>query len=182
LTVAASLSVGLHGPLSERGKKLINAIVTRRATSRGALTTMNGHPRVLIVDDDADTLRLYGFALGMMGCEVISAESAREALRAAVRTSPDVVVTDLAMPGMDGIELCRKLRSAPDTRDLPVVAVSGQAVGKDGERARAAGFTEVLLKPCSPEELYASVSRLRRDRVAEGSWAPRESEEREVTR
>lgn len=131
---------------------------------------MDTPPRVLIVDDDTDTLRLYRFALGLMGCEVVVAQSGREALRAAVDVSPQVVVTDLAMPGMDGVQLCEELHAREDTRDIPVLAVSGQAVGRDRDRAWAAGFRDVLLKPCSPEELYATISRVVRD--AETSSRP----------
>lgn len=120
-------------------------------------------PRVLIVDDDADTLRLYRFALELLGCHVVAAGSARDALRAASANPPQVVVTDLAMPEMDGIELCLALKACDETRHIPVLAVSGQAIHGYAERARAAGCREVLLKPCLPEDLFATIARVIED-------------------
>lgn len=116
-------------------------------------------PRVLIVDDDADTLRLYGFALRLLGCDVVTTESARHALDIASAMPFDIVVTDLAMPGMDGIELCEALKAADATKRIPVLAVSGQALHGYQDRARAAGCHDVLLKPCLPEELFDSIAR-----------------------
>jgi CheY-like chemotaxis protein len=121
---------------------------------------MPSAPRVLIVDDDADTLQLYEFALELYGLEVVAARSARDGLRAAKRRAPNVVVTDLAMPGMDGIEFCRALKANEQTRDIPVLAVSGQAISWMESRARAAGCSEVLLKPCEPERLCAVILRV----------------------
>ncbi len=121
---------------------------------------MDGPPRVLIVDDDADTLRLYGIALELMGCNVVAVASGRDALRSASADRPNIVVTDLAMPGMDGIELCEALRAGEETRDIPIVAVSGQALGALPDKALAAGCSEVLLKPCAPEDLYSTIVRV----------------------
>lgn len=121
---------------------------------------MESVPRVLIVDDDVETLRLYGFALELLGCQVVAAATARDALRAAAIDPPNIVVTDLAMPGMDGIELCERLKASHATQDIPVLAVSGQALPSFQERALAAGCEEVLLKPCLPEDLFATISRV----------------------
>jgi CheY-like chemotaxis protein len=117
-------------------------------------------PKVLVVDDDRDTLHLYTTALALSGFEVVSAEDGAEALRLADREVPDAVVTDLAMPGMDGVALCRHLRAIPGARQLPVIAVSGQASPALRSDARRAGFAAVLLKPCLPDELVEIVGRL----------------------
>jgi two-component system phosphate regulon response regulator PhoB len=117
-------------------------------------------PRVLIVDDDADTLRLYGFALRMFGFDVTAAGSAHEALRAVAVRAPSIVVTDLAMPGMDGIEFCRVLKSSAETRDIPVLAVSGQAIDSMKAEARAAGCRDVLMKPCDPATLFDAITKM----------------------
>lgn len=124
---------------------------------------MQAAPRVLIVDDDADTLRLYGFALELFGLDVVSAGSAAEGLRAASASAPNIVVTDLAMPGMDGIEFCKALKASEETRDIPVLAVSGQAIESMEAQARAAGCSEVLMKPCEPETLFSTISRVLHD-------------------
>lgn len=115
---------------------------------------------VLPVDDDRDTLALYGLILETFGFRVLPAENGRTALEVAAEDPPDIVVTDLAMPVMDGVELCARLRSDPSTRTIPILAVSGQAWNGTDERARSAGCDEVLLKPCLPDRLVEAVGRL----------------------
>jgi CheY-like chemotaxis protein len=106
-------------------------------------------PLVLLVEDDRDTREMYSEFLSYSGLRVAEAPSGRRALESAREQCPDVVVTDIAMPGMDGLELSRQLRSSPPTRDVPIIAVSGNA----SERAREAGADVVLEKPCSPDYL-----------------------------
>ncbi|HOC19108.1 MAG TPA: response regulator [Vicinamibacterales bacterium] len=115
---------------------------------------------VLLVDDDRDTLALYGLILETFGFRVVPAENGRTALEAAAGDPPDIVVTDLAMPVMDGVELCVRLRSDPSTRAIPILAVSGQAWNGTDDQARRAGCDEVLLKPCLPDRLVDAVGRL----------------------
>jgi CheY-like chemotaxis protein len=106
-------------------------------------------PLVLLVEDDRDTREMYSEFLSHSGLRVAEAPSGRRALESANEQCPDVVVTDLAMPGMDGLELSRRLRSSPSTCDVPIIAVSGNA----SERAREAGADVVLEKPCAPDHL-----------------------------
>jgi CheY-like chemotaxis protein len=101
------------------------------------------------VEDDRDTREMYSEYLSHSGLLVAEAPSGRRALERAREQCPDVVVTDIAMPGMDGLELSRQLRLSPPTRDVPIIAVSGNA----SERAREAGADVVLEKPCSPDYL-----------------------------
>jgi CheY-like chemotaxis protein len=106
-------------------------------------------PLVLLVEDDRDTREMYSEFLSHSGLRVTEAPSGRRALETVREQCPDVVVTDIAMPGMDGIELSRRLRSCEPTRDIPIIAVSGNA----SERAREAGANVVLQKPCPPDYL-----------------------------
>ena len=92
---------------------------------------------------------MYAEYLSYSGCTVTAAASAKGALAALTANRPDVVVTDIAMPEMDGLEFSRRLRANKDTRDVPIIAVSGQA----SERAREAGANIVLDKPCGPDTL-----------------------------
>lgn len=117
-------------------------------------------PIVLVVDDDLDTLELYTTALQLSGFRVVSADNGAQALRLVDNETPDAVVTDLAMPGMDGVEFCRDLRTRPDARTLPVLAVSGQDSPTLASDARRAGCDEVLTKPCLPDLLIETVGRL----------------------
>jgi diguanylate cyclase len=117
--------------------------------------------RVLVVDDDEDTTELFATALAACGAQVVTATGAREALRRLTAWLPDVVVSDIAMPGADGYWLVNELRRLTDERaaSLPVVAVT--AFGREHSRVRAlaAGFVDHLVKPVEPEALCLAVAR-----------------------
>lgn len=126
----------------------------------GARELAMSGPKVLVVDDDCDTLALYTTALKLSGFDVVAAENGHQALRLVDREAPDAVVTDLAMPGMDGVAFCRRLRANPASHQVPVVAVSGQTSPSLTSDARRAGCDEVLSKPCLPDELVETLGRL----------------------
>ena len=110
-------------------------------------------PLVLLVEDDEATREMYSEYLAYSGLRVTEAPSAYRALEQVRQQTPDVVVTDIAMPGMDGLELSRRLRAAPPTRDVPIIAVSGNPTG----RAQEAGCNMMLEKPCTPDELLHAI-------------------------
>jgi CheY-like chemotaxis protein len=118
---------------------------------------------VLVVDDDEDTVQLFATALAACGADVVTATSAAEALRAIASQAPDVVVTDIAMPGADGYWLVSEIRQLEDVRarTVPVLAVT--AFGQEHFRGRvlAAGFADHLEKPVDPEVLCLAVARAR---------------------
>ena len=121
----------------------------------------NQSPRVLIVEDDPDGRLLYVEWLQQAGFRVAQAHNGLQALERAVEATPDVVVTDLKIPGIDGFELTRRLKSDPRTRDVPVIAVTGYAAyAADPARAHRAGCDAVLPKPCTAEELETAIRRL----------------------
>jgi CheY-like chemotaxis protein len=120
---------------------------------------------VLIVEDDQDGRRMYADWLTDAGFRVSEAHNGLQALERAVDSLPDVVVTDLNIPGIDGFELTRRLKQDPRTRDIPVLAVTGYAAfAADPGRARRAGIEVVLSKPCSPGDLEAAIRSLIRER------------------
>ena len=106
-------------------------------------------PLVLLVEDDRDTREMYSEYLSYSGLRVAEAPSGKSALECVREQTPDVVVTDLAMPGMDGLELSRRLRAAEPTRDVPIIAVTGNPT----VRAHEAGCDIMLEKPCTPDQL-----------------------------
>jgi CheY-like chemotaxis protein len=106
-------------------------------------------PLVLLVEDDRDTREMYSVYLSYSGLRVAEAPSGRTALERAREQTPDVIVTDIAMPGMDGLELSRRFRADPPTRNVPIIAVSGNPT----PRAYDAGCDVMLEKPCSPDHL-----------------------------
>ena len=119
---------------------------------------------VLLVEDDRDGRRMYAEWLSQAGFQVIEAHNGLQALERALDSSPDAVVTDLNIPGIDGFELTRRLRSDERTRRVPVLAVTGYAAfASDPGRARRAGVDAVLPKPCSPEDLEMTLRALIED-------------------
>jgi CheY-like chemotaxis protein len=113
-------------------------------------------PLVLFVDDDADTREMYQLALHLEGFAVLIAANVADAIRCVIETPPAVIVTDLAMPGMDGHELISWLHEQGRFR-TPVIALTGWATPSDANRARQAGCAAVCVKPCLPASLAATI-------------------------
>lgn len=127
-----------------------------REDLRGAVSS-NPPPLVLLVDDDPDTIELYGFALGQEGYRVEVSRDGNDAWEKATTLLPDVVVTDLSLPGMDGCALCREVKRHVGTSTITVIAVTGWA-GKGIEReVHEAGFDVSMLKPVAPDALIEEV-------------------------
>jgi len=123
---------------------------------------MNGRSLVLIADDDADILLLVKAVLERSGHEVVAASDGAEALASVRARKPDLVVLDIAMPEVDGLEVLRRLRADPTTSELPVVLLSARAQEADVERGFAIGASAYLKKPFSPRELSEHVAELLR--------------------
>jgi CheY-like chemotaxis protein len=121
---------------------------------------------VLVVDDSETIRQLIAMNLELEGYEVSTAADAETCMAllaevmAEARPMPDVLMLDVIMPGLDGIELTRRLRSEPKTASLPVVIVSASAQPRDFDRARAAGADGYITKPFDPDELVSEIERL----------------------
>jgi two-component system CheB/CheR fusion protein len=109
--------------------------------------------RVLLVEDNPDTLESLQMLLELQGVQVTPASCAATALQAAAGQDFDLVISDIAMPGMDGLQLVAELRRRPRSAHWPAIAVTGFAGAADGQRAKAAGFDAHLGKPVSLEAL-----------------------------
>ena len=118
-------------------------------------------PSVLLVEDDQEGRRLYAEWLTEAGFRVEQAHNGLQALDRAFGSQPDVVVTDLDIPGIDGLELTRRLKQDPRTCDIPVLAITGYApFASDPGRVLRAGCDAVLPKPCSPDDLETAIRSL----------------------
>ncbi|HEY3105927.1 MAG TPA: HD domain-containing phosphohydrolase [Gaiellaceae bacterium] len=115
--------------------------------------------RILLVDDDKGLRALLRTTFEAVDVEVLEADNAASAVGAFERALPDVVLMDLHMPGMDGLELCRRIKSDPATSDVPVVLLTGSDGGTK-ENADEAGADAFVRKPFSPLELLSLVERL----------------------
>jgi two-component system CheB/CheR fusion protein len=116
--------------------------------------------RVLLVEDSKDVLGVLQLELEWMGYQVDAVSDGDTALDAARRTSPDVIVSDLCMPGMNGLELILRLRKIPGLASIPAIALTGTSEDKDIQDAFSAGFAAHLVKPVEPKELGDEITRL----------------------
>jgi CheY-like chemotaxis protein len=119
---------------------------------------------VLLVDDDSDTLKLMTTALTRRQANVTAVSSAGEAIQAIRQKRPDVLVSDIAMPGEDGYGLIEKVRSLDngELQSIPAVAITAYAKEEDRERALSSGFQIYLAKPIELRELVSVVARAAR--------------------
>ena len=102
---------------------------------------------ILVVEDNERNLKLLRDVLEYAGYDVRVARTAEDGITSAVSEPPDLVLMDLQLPGIDGMEALRRLRESPRTADIPVVAVTAQAMKQDRERALDAGFNGYVEKP-----------------------------------
>ena len=120
--------------------------------------------RILLVDDDQDTVEAICLYLEQCGADVTVATSAVEALATVNRTQPHVVVSDVAMPDMDGLELIRRIRA--EGNQVPALAFTGSVSESDRRSADFAGFDDHVSKPIDPAALVQRI-------VAVTNWKPR---------
>jgi len=115
---------------------------------------------VLVVEDNALNLKLVRDVLTYAGYDVRAARTAEEGIGLAVAEPPDLVLMDIDLPGMDGMEPLRRLRDDPRTQMIPVAAVTALAMAADRERVMHAGFDAFLEKPISVRDLPGQVREL----------------------
>ncbi len=112
---------------------------------------------ILIADDDPDIRDLVAFKLEQAGFDVIAVEDGISALSATQADPPDLVVLDVMMPGMSGIDVCRELRASEATATLPIILLTARAQEGDVEVGFGAGADDYVVKPFSPRELVSRV-------------------------
>jgi two-component system, cell cycle response regulator DivK len=115
---------------------------------------------VLLVDQDSESRMLYAGWLTMSGCQVEQAHNGFQALERAFDRRPDLVMTELYLPGIDGFELTRRLKGDPRTADVPVLAVTGFVPFMDPARAHLAGCDAILAKSCTWSDLERAIDAL----------------------
>lgn len=121
---------------------------------------------MLVAEDHADSRLLFRLFLESKGCRVVEAADGLEAVTAAERERPDLVLLDVGLPGLDGLSVTRRLRERDALRALPVVIISGHAAAEDRDEAMAAGCSEYLTKPLEMKQLDGVLARHVRPRAA----------------
>ncbi len=115
------------------------------------------NPRILVVDDEPAIRQMLIFALSAEGYEYTEAGSADEAQEAIRNTSPDLVLLDWMMPGLSGVDLARRLKRNPETKDLPIIMLTAKGEEHDKIKALDTGADDYITKPFSTQELLARI-------------------------
>ena len=116
--------------------------------------------KIMVVEDDPVALTFAEYTLQHAGYDVITVANGLEALKRAQKDTPDLIVLDVMLPGVDGFEVCRLLRSKEVVANVPILILSAKARESDKDIGLKEGANEYLSKPTSPAELVASVERL----------------------
>jgi CheY-like chemotaxis protein len=115
--------------------------------------------RILIVDDNATNLKLVAYLMRANGYDVETALDAESALEALRMHRPEVILMDIQLPGIDGLELTRQLKADPGTHDIVIIAVTAYAMKGDQDKALAAGCDDYITKPIDTRALPEQIAR-----------------------
>ena len=118
---------------------------------------MSNPPLILIVEDNVGSLMLATVMLESEGFQVAGAESAEEARTVLTTRTPDLILMDIQLPGMDGLTFTKELKADPATSDIPVFALTAHAMPLHERAARAAGCAGFIAKPWTPESLTREI-------------------------
>ena len=118
--------------------------------------------RIMVVDDEVHILNVISLKLRNAGFEVLTAQDGREALELAQVESPDLIITDLQMPFLSGLELCTRLKQIPATQKIPAILLTARGFSIDQTQMSAAGIKTCVNKPFGPRDLLAIVENILR--------------------
>ncbi|HEX7343440.1 MAG TPA: response regulator [bacterium] len=121
---------------------------------------MTPKAKILVVEDEKDILELVRYNLTREGYAVVGITSGEEALRAARKERPDLIILDLMLPGVDGLEVCKIVKNDPETRDLPIMMLTAKGEESDIVLGLGLGADDYVTKPFSPKVLMARVKAL----------------------
>ena len=124
--------------------------------------------KILIVDDDATTRKLLGLFLKAKGYEVAYAENGLDGLEKIGTAEPNLIISDLNMPYMDGIEFVKTVRADPQRAELPILMVTTEGDPEERERAMAAGVNGYLIKPVSADVVTQNIRHILKNMFAQG--------------
>ncbi len=119
--------------------------------------------KILIAEDERDIRDLITFTLRYNGYDVVAATNGEEALDMTIKERPDLVILDVRMPRMTGYEVCRKIKTHQDVRQIPVVFLSAKGQEAEVQAGMEAGAIDYILKPFSPDQLVARIKDLLRE-------------------
>ncbi len=115
--------------------------------------------RILVIEDNETNIYLIGFILKKNGHEVIEARSGEEGVELAVKEKPDLIIMDIQLPGIDGLETTKRIRKLEADRKTPIVALTSYAMTGDREKSLAAGCTGYIEKPINPDTFMSEIEK-----------------------
>jgi CheY-like chemotaxis protein len=115
--------------------------------------------RILVVEDNMTNMYLIGFILRKNGYEVLEAVTGEEGVELAIKEKPDLIIMDIQLPGIDGLEATRRIRESEADGEVSIVALTSYAMTGDRERALNAGCTGYIEKPINPETFMGEIER-----------------------
>ncbi len=116
--------------------------------------------KILFIEDEPDQITMISLRLKKNGYEVIAAQDGEEGLKKAVEANPDLILLDVLMPGIDGLEVCRRLKKDPRTLHIPVINTTAAGMDDIEHACRMAGADDCLRKPYASEDLLLKLERL----------------------
>ena len=123
--------------------------------------------KILVVDDEIYIVHILDFSLGMEGYEVVTALDGEQALEKLKVEKPDLIVLDIMMPKLDGYEVCKAIKSDPETRQIPVILLSAKGRNVDQKMGFDVGADDYITKPFSPRKLVERINQLLGQPVSE---------------
>jgi two-component system, cell cycle response regulator DivK len=115
--------------------------------------------KILVIEDNEQNMYLIQFLLTANGHTVIEAYDGETGIEHAKKDNPDIILLDIQLPGMDGYEIARIIRSIPDLQTIPIIAVTSYAMAGDKEKILAAGATDYIEKPINPATFVEQISK-----------------------
>ena len=115
--------------------------------------------RILVVEDNETNMYLIRFILKNKGYQVVEATTGEEGVELALKEKPDLVIMDIQLPGIDGLEATRRIRKSEAGEEIPIIALTSHAMVGDKEKALKAGCTGYIEKPINPETFVAQIEK-----------------------
>ncbi len=115
--------------------------------------------RILVIEDNETNMYLIGFILKKNGYEVTEARSGEEGVEFAIKEKPDLILMDIQLPGIDGLEATKRIRKLEADRKTPIIALTSYAMTGDREKSLAAGCTGYIEKPINPDTFMGEIEK-----------------------
>ena len=132
-----------------------------------SINELTAHHKILVVDDEEDLLELVRYTLAKEGHSITCVDTGEKAIDSVQRKLPDLIVLDLMLPGIDGLEVCRRLKRDLNTRDVPIIMLTAKSEERDVIQGLDGGADDYITKPFSPRVLLARVKSLLRRKDVE---------------